>query len=69
MRFPVALFRPIAEQLPGVIEAFEARYLRRASKKARGRVGRTARITGHSRRRISDKIAQCKIDEALFKNE
>jgi two-component system response regulator AtoC len=69
MRFPVDLSRPMTEQLPEVVAAFEERYLRRALKKARGHIGRTARITGLSRRTISDKIAQYKIDKAQFKNE
>jgi len=69
MRFPIDLSRPLTEQLPAVVAAFEERYLRRALKKARGHVGRTARITGLSRRSISEKIAHYKIDRAQFKEE
>jgi DNA-binding NtrC family response regulator len=65
--FPVDLSRPLTEQLPEIVAAFEERYLRRALKKARGHIGRTAKITGLSRRSISDKIAQYKIDKSLFK--
>ena len=69
MRFPVDLSRPLTEQLPEVIAQFEERYLRRAMKKARGHIGRTARITGLSRRSISEKLTQYKIDKAQFKRE
>ena len=48
---------------------FEERYLRRALKKTRGHVGRCAKISGLSRRSITDKIAQYKIDKDEFKKE
>jgi DNA-binding NtrC family response regulator len=67
--FPVDLSRPLAEQLAEVTAAFEERYLRRALRKARGHIGRTARISGLSRRSISDKIAQYKIDKSLYREE
>jgi two-component system response regulator AtoC len=67
--FPVDLSRPLTEQLPEVVAAFEERYLRRALRKARGHIGRTAKITGLSRRSISDKIAQFKIDKSQFTRE
>jgi DNA-binding NtrC family response regulator len=67
--FPVDLGRPLAEQLAEVTATFEERYLRRALKKARGHIGRTARISGLSRRSISDKIAQYKIDKSLYRGE
>jgi DNA-binding NtrC family response regulator len=69
MPFPVDLSRPLTEQLPEVIAAFEARYLRRALKKARGHIGRTAEITGLSRRSISEKISHYKIDKTQFQKE
>ena len=47
--------------------AFEERYLRRALRKARGHVGRCAKISGLSRRSVSAKIAQYKIDTAAYK--
>jgi DNA-binding NtrC family response regulator len=65
--FPVDLSRPLTEQMTEVVAAFEERYLRQALKKARGHVGRAAEITGLSRRSVSDKIAQYKIDKAVFK--
>ncbi len=67
--FPVDLSRPLTEQLPEIVASFEERYLRKALKKARGHVGRTAKITGLSRRSISEKIAQYKIDKAEFLRE
>jgi hypothetical protein len=52
---------------PEVLAAFEERHLRRALRKTRGHIGRTAEITGLSRRSISDKIALYKIDKSAFK--
>jgi DNA-binding NtrC family response regulator len=61
------LTRPLAEQLGELTAAFEKRYLRRALRKARGHVGRCAKISGLSRRSVSAKIAQYKIDTAAYK--
>ncbi|HXG13441.1 MAG TPA: sigma-54 dependent transcriptional regulator [Gemmataceae bacterium] len=66
--FDIDLSRPLAEQLAEVTAAFEERYLRKALKKSRGHVGRCARICGLSRRSVSDKIAQYKIDKSQFKD-
>jgi DNA-binding NtrC family response regulator len=67
--FPVDLARPLAEQVPEVVAAFEERYLRRALKKARGSLGRVARITGLSRQGVKEKIARYGIDPSEFKRE
>jgi DNA-binding NtrC family response regulator len=67
--FPVDLTRPLTEQLPEVISAFEERYLRRALHKAHGHIGRCATICGLSRRSVTNKIAEYKIDKSLFKEE
>lgn len=64
--FPVDLSRPLTDQLPEMIAAFEERYLRRALRKARGRIDRTAKITGLSVRSISDKLALYEIDKTDF---
>jgi DNA-binding NtrC family response regulator len=64
--FPVDLSRPLKDQLPEMIAEFEERYLRRALRKARGRIDRTARITGLSVRSISDKLALYKIDKTDY---
>jgi transcriptional regulator with PAS, ATPase and Fis domain len=64
--FSVDLSRPLNEQLLEAIAAFEERYLRRALKKTQGHIGRTAKLTGLSRRSITDKIRQYKIDMSQF---
>jgi len=64
--FAVDLSQPLTEQLAHIVAAFEERYLRRALKKARGNIGRTSRITGLSRRSISEKISHYKIDKSEF---
>ena len=66
-RLPIDLTRPMPDQISELIAEFENRYLRRALKKTRGHVGRCARLTGLSRRSITSKISQYKIDTALFK--
>ena len=65
----IDLTRPLPLQLSELTTDFEERYLRRALKKSRGHVGRCARISGLSRRSITSKIAQYKIDTAIYKQE
>ncbi len=65
----VDLARPLPEQLAELTATFEERYLRRALRKTRGHVGKCAKISGLSRRSITDKIAQYKIDKAEFKQD
>jgi len=67
--FPMDLTRPLPDQLSELIADFEKRYLLRALKKSRGHVGRCARISGLSRRSITSKIAQYKIDTSVFKQD
>jgi DNA-binding NtrC family response regulator len=67
--FQVDLARPLPEQLAELTTGFEERYLRRALKKTRGHVGRCAKISGLSRRSVTEKIALYKIDKAIFKRE
>lgn len=64
----VDLARPLPEQLAEITAGFEERYLRRALKRTRGHVGRCARISGLSRRSITDKLGQYGIDKADFKD-
>src|SRR5262249_57095768 len=45
-QIPVDLSRPLTDQLTELTAAFEERYLRRALKRTRGHIGRTARLTG-----------------------
>ena len=65
--FQVDLARPLPDQLSELTRAFEERYLRRALRRTRGHVGKCAKITGLSRRSITDKIAQYGIDKEEFK--
>jgi DNA-binding NtrC family response regulator len=67
--FNVDLARPLPEQLADLTATFEERYLRKALRKTRGHVGKCAKISGLSRRSITDKIAQYKIDKAEFKQD
>ncbi len=68
-QLPVDLSRPLTEQLVELTAAFEERYLRRALKKSRGHIGRTAHVTGLSRRTITEKLAHYQIDKTEFKKE
>jgi DNA-binding NtrC family response regulator len=61
------LTRPLSEQLGELTASFEKRYLQKALRRARGHVGRCAKISGLSRRSVSAKIAQYKIDTAAYK--
>jgi two-component system response regulator AtoC len=63
----VDLSRPLADQVAEMAAAFEQRYLRMALKKTHGHVGRTAVLTGLSRRTITEKLALYQIDKAEFK--
>jgi DNA-binding NtrC family response regulator len=65
----VDISRPLNDQLAELTAAFEQRYLRKAMRKTRGHVGRTARIAGLSRRSVTSKIAQYKIDRSAFTSE
>jgi DNA-binding NtrC family response regulator len=69
VQLPVDLTRPLTDQLNELTSGFEERYLRRALKRTRGHIGRTARLTGLSRRTITDKIALYQIDKSEFKKE
>ena len=65
--FQVDLTRKLPEQLSELTAAFEKRYITRALKRTRGHVGKCAKITGLSRRSITDKISQYGIDKKEFK--
>jgi DNA-binding NtrC family response regulator len=65
----VDISRPLPDQLAEVTSAFEKRYLRKMMRKTRGHVGRCAKLSGLSRRSITDKIAQYGIDKSEFKQE
>jgi DNA-binding NtrC family response regulator len=65
--FRVDPTRPLAEQVGELTARFEERYLRKLLKRSRGHVGRCAKMSGLSRRSVSTKIAQYKIDTAHYK--
>ena len=68
-QLPVDVSRPLTEQLTELTAAFEERYLRRALKRTRAHIGRTARLTGLSRRTITEKLALYQIDKNDFKKD
>ncbi len=67
--FQVDLARTLPEQLAELTQAYEERYLRKAMRRTRGHVGKCATISGLSRRSITDKIAQYKIEKDDFKKD
>ncbi|MBO0699603.1 MAG: sigma-54-dependent Fis family transcriptional regulator [Zavarzinella sp.] len=67
--FQVDLTRTLPEQLTELTAAYEERYIRKALRKTRGHVGKCAKLSGLSRRSITDKIAHYKIDKATFKKD
>ena len=67
--FPVDLNRPLPDLIRETAAQLENQYIRKALKKSRGNVGRCARICGMSRRSISAKIAEYKLEKAAFKED
>jgi two-component system, NtrC family, response regulator AtoC len=65
----VDIHRPLADQLAEMTARLEERYLREALKKTRGHVGQCAEISGLSRRSISEKLGQYKIEKADYKTD
>jgi DNA-binding NtrC family response regulator len=65
--FHIDLDRPLPVLLREAAATIEQQYIRKALKKTRGNVGRCARICGLSRRSITAKITEYKIDKATFK--
>jgi transcriptional regulator with GAF, ATPase, and Fis domain len=65
--FHIDLDRPLPEVLRQNVAAIEKQYLRKALKKARGNVGRCAKISGLSRRSITAKLAEYQLDKKVFK--
>lgn len=66
--FHVDLKRSLPEVLREAVGTIERSYIRRALRKAHGNVGRCAKICGLSRRSITAKIAEYKLDRAAFKD-
>ncbi|MBY0523179.1 MAG: sigma-54 dependent transcriptional regulator [Gemmataceae bacterium] len=67
--FAIDLERPLPELLRQTVSMVEQQYIRKALKKAHGNVGRCARICGLSRRSMTTKLADYKIDRMAFKEE
>jgi DNA-binding NtrC family response regulator len=65
--FHIPLDRPLPDVLREATADIEQQYLRKALKKAHGSVVRTAKISGLSRRSVTAKIAEYRIDRALFR--
>jgi DNA-binding NtrC family response regulator len=66
--FSIDLEKPLPDLLREVTEKVEHQYIKKALRKARGNVGRCARICGLSRRSISAKIAEYKLEKASYKD-
>ena len=67
--FHVDLSRHLPDQLAELTATFEERYIRRALRKTRGHVGKCAKLSGLSRRSITDKIAHYGIKKEEFKKD
>jgi len=67
--FRIDLDTPLPDLLRAVTDRVERQYIQKALKKARGNVGRCAKICGLSRRSISAKIAEYKLEKSTFKDE
>ena len=65
--FRIDLDKPLPQLLTDMTAEIERQYIRKALKKSHGNIGRCARICGLSRRSVSAKISEYKIDKALFK--
>jgi DNA-binding NtrC family response regulator len=63
----IDLNRPLAELLHDLGSGLEQQYIRRALEQSHGNVGLCAKICGLSRRSISAKIAEYRIDKAVYK--
>jgi DNA-binding NtrC family response regulator len=66
--FHIDLDRPLPELLRSAVVSIEQQYLRKALKKTHGNVGRCAKICGLSRRSVTYKIAEYKLDKTSFKD-
>jgi DNA-binding NtrC family response regulator len=65
--FVIDLEKPLPELLRDLTADIEQQYIRKALKRSHGNIGRCAKICGLSRRSISAKIAEYKINKATFK--
>jgi DNA-binding NtrC family response regulator len=65
--FRIDLDKPLPTLLAEMTSEVERQYIRKALKRSHGNIGRCARICGLSRRSVSAKISEYKIDKTLFK--
>jgi DNA-binding NtrC family response regulator len=65
--FNIDLERPLPDLLHDITVDIEQQYIRKALKRSHGNIGRCAKICGLSRRSISAKIAEYKINKTVFK--
>ena len=65
----IDISRSLPELLQELTSLYEKRYLEKALRKTRGHVGRCAKITGLSRRSVTDKISHYEIDKNQFKGD
>jgi DNA-binding NtrC family response regulator len=65
--FEINLDRPLPELVKDIVATVEQEYLRKALLKTQGNVSRGARVCGLSRRCMTAKMAEYKLDKAVFK--
>jgi DNA-binding NtrC family response regulator len=65
--FTIDLDKPLPDLLREMAADVEQQYIRKALKKSHGNIGRCAKLCGLSRRSISAKIAEYKINKSVFK--
>jgi DNA-binding NtrC family response regulator len=65
--FGIDLHRQLPDLIRDVTADIEQQYIRKALKKTHGNIGRCAKLCGLSRRSISAKIAEYRINKAVFK--
>jgi DNA-binding NtrC family response regulator len=67
MPFRIDLDKPLPTLLTEMTAEVERQYIRKALKRSHGNIGRCAKICGLSRRSVSAKISEYKIDKGVFK--
>lgn len=61
--------KPLTEIVAATVASIEERYLRLALMKTQGHVGKCAELSGLSRRSITDKLAQYKIEKSQYRHD
>ena len=65
--FEITLDRHLPDLVKDIVATVEQEYLRKALMKTQGNVSRGARVCGLSRRCMTAKMAEYKLDKAVFK--